>query len=60
MVSNNKKRGTQQECIPNEFDVLRDLVKSQNKIKNIDMLKKLLRSGKGLGFLIRKKDSCLK
>ena len=55
MVSSNKKRGTQQECIPNEFDVLRRLVKRQNKIKKYQFVEKITKKWKKFVVFDKKK-----
>ena len=55
--SKNKKRGrqTQQECIPNEFGVLRHLVKKQNKIKKYQYVEKITKKWKKFVVFDKKK-----
>ena len=56
MMSSNKKRVRQtQECIPNEFDVLRDLVKSQNEIKQYEYVETITKKWKEFAVFDKKK-----
>ena len=64
IMSTYKKRGRSteqqtQEYIPNEFDVLRDLVKNHNEIKQYEYVEKITKSWKEYNVFDKKKEFIL-